>query len=597
MSEASHAGGDGDRRMPGRKSTKKTGAWLCVYALEQLPISHTFGIPGVQNTEIYDELGKSRKIEPILVTHEGGGAFMADAVSRTSDRIGTLVVVPAAGVTHAMSGLGEAYLDGIPMLVISGGIRRDLDKAYQLHQWDQHRVLAGVTKKTFLITEHREIVPTIFEAYRIATSGEPGPVFIEIPVDIQLLKGEAGPLPAFRPAEAVPEPNRTQIERALKLLREAQAPGLFLGWGCRDCTEIVIELAERLEAPVATTLQGLSVFPADHPLHAGMGFGVHAVPAAERAFAECDCLLTVGARFGEIPTGSFGMRVPERHIHVDINPEVFNKNYPAKVCIEGDAGRVLGILVEALRADNFRARRDGEALREQIRRDKEAYLSEWKKHLNKRVNPALFFETLRKRLEREAILVVDDGNHTFLAAELFPVYRTKGFISPTDFNCMGYCVPAAIGAKVSNRQTRVVGIVGDGAFLMTCMEILTASREQLGVVYFVFNDGELSQISQAQEIPYNRKTCTILGGYDLAGVAQATGAAFLEMGDNQAIESVISQALETADGGRPVIVDVNIDYSKRTRFTKGVVGTLLKRFSFQDKVRFVGRALWRKLTG
>ena len=158
---------------------KKTGAYLVTYALEQIGVQYTFGIPGVHVTELYDELNKSKQIQPILVTHEGWGAFMADAISRTTDTIGTLVIVPAAGMTHALSGIGEAYLDGIPMLIISGGIRRDLDKSFQLHFLDQEKVLDGIVKKYYLIQKHEEIIPTIFEAYKIAKSGKPGPVFVE----------------------------------------------------------------------------------------------------------------------------------------------------------------------------------------------------------------------------------------------------------------------------------------------------------------------------------------------------------------------------------------------------------------------------------
>ncbi|MFQ5604984.1 MAG: thiamine pyrophosphate-binding protein [bacterium] len=581
-----------------KKTLKKTGAFLCVYALEQLPVTHTFGIPGVHNTEIYDELNKSQKIQPVLVTHEGGAAFMADAVSRTTNNIGTLVIVPAAGVTHAMSGIGEAYLDGIPMLIICGGIRRDLDKSYQLHEWDQHRVLAGVTKKTFLIEDHKQIVPTIFEAYRVATSGFPGPVFVEIPVNIQLFKGEVGVLPTFQPVEEKTIVDVSKIQQTVELLKAAKSPGLFLGWGCRDCPELVIELAELLEVPVATTLQGLSVFPANHPLHTGMGFGRHSVPAAENAFKDCDCLLTVGARFSEIPTGSFGVAVPENHIHIDIDPAVFDKNYPAKVSLAGDAAAVLQALLQALKDDGFQPVRQKGPLRNQIQLDKAAYLNEWKKHvMADAVNPALFFEKLRARLDDEAITVVDDGNHTYLAAELFPVYQSKHFILPTDFNCMGYCVPAAIAAKLANPEKQVVGIVGDGAFLMTGLEILTAATHNVGVVYFVFHDGELSQISQGQEIPYNRKVCTVLGEIKLVGIATATGAAFLEIQQNDALDTVIPTALKLAAKGQPVIVDVKIDYSKRTRFTKGVVKTVLKRFALGDKFRFVGRAMVRKVTG
>lgn len=576
---------------------KKTGAQLAVYALEQLPITHTFGIPGVHVTEIYDELHKSKKISPTLVTHECGAAFMADAVSRTSASIGALVIVPAAGATHALSGIAEAFLDGIPMLVISGGVNRSSGKSYQLHQWDQQSLMENVTKRSFLVAGHKDVVPTIFEAYNIAVSGEPGPVFVEIPYEVQIFQGEVDKLQVFSTDRQPPSVDNDKIRQALALLSQAKQPGLFLGWGARDCTELAIRLAELIEAPVATTLQGLSVFPANHPLHTGMGFGRHSVPAAEKAFAGCDCLVAVGTRFSEIPTGSYGVEVPANLVHIDINPGVFDQNYPTAVAIEADAGDALHALIEALAKSGHKPLREVGPLRQQIGADKESYLQEWREHLNERVNPALFFEALRGRLDDDAITVVDDGNHTYLTAELFPVLKSRHLICPTDFNCMGYAVPAAIGAKLANPDKQVVGIVGDGGFLMTCMEILTATTNALGIVYFVFYDGELSQIAQGQEIPYNRKTCTVLGKIGLDGVALATGAAYLKIDSNEQIVAVVAEALEVAAGNRPVIVDVRIDYTKRTRFTLGVVKTVLNRFPLGDKVRFVGRALLRKVTG
>jgi acetolactate synthase-1/2/3 large subunit len=233
----------------------------------------------------------------------------------------------------------------------------------------------------------------------------------------------------------------------------------------------------------------------------------------------------------------------------------------------------------------------------QISSDKAAYKKEWNSHLNERVNPSLFFDELRKQLNDDAFVVVDDGNHTFLTAELWEGRRPRGLISPTDFNCMGYCVPAAIGAKLVNPKKQVVGIVGDGSFLMTGLEILTASTHNAGVVYFIFSDGELSQISQGQEIPYNRKVCTILGNIRLEGVALATGAKYFPLKNNNEIAKVISEALFVSEKGQPVIVDISIDYSKRTRFTQGVVKTVLKRFPLGDKFRFIGRAIIRKITG
>jgi acetolactate synthase-1/2/3 large subunit len=576
---------------------KRSGAWLCAYGLEQLPVTHTFGIPGLQNTEVYDALAGSEKITPVLVTHEGGGAFMADGVSRTSDGIGVLLVVPSAGVTHAMSGIAEAYLDGIPLLIVTGGIRRETDKQYQLHQMDQHRLLEPVTKKTFLPRTHGEIVPALFEAYRTAVFGEPGPVMVEIPVDLQMSLGEIDALPAFTPLTVESFHDPDGIRAAADLLAAARSPGLFLGWGCRDCTDAAVTLAETLAAPAATTLQGLSVFPGNHPLHTGMGFGRSAVPAAQAAFYGCDCLLAVGTRFGEIPTGSYGVKVPENLIHADINPSVFNKNYPAKICLEGDAGEILSALLAQLAENGFRSERSFEAVAANIQREKDRYLEEWQAHATDRVNPARFFQRLRKTLAEDAIVAADDGNHTFLAAELFPVYRSRHFICPTDFNCMGYAIPAAIGAKLANPRKQVAAIVGDGAFLMTGMELLTAATLNAGVVVFVFHDCELAQIAQGQTIPFNRKTCSVLGDIHPEGVARATGAGFLSLPDDSAVDAVIPEALAMAAKGQPVIVDVAIDYSRRTQFTKGAVKTVMKRMPLGDKFRFVGRALARRVTG
>ena len=581
-----------------RVGGKRSGAWLVRYALEQLPVSHTFGIPGVHNTEIYDELSESASIRPVLVTHEGGAAFMADAVSRTSEgEIGAVVIVPAAGLTNAMSGIGEAYLDGIPLLVISGGTRTDTEFGFKLHELDQHKILAGISKGSWLVKAHRDIVPAVFAAYRLAVNDMPGPVVVEVPANIQMFQGEVEALPAFEPHSPATAVDETSVDQAVDLLVKAVKPGIFLGWGAVDVVRETEGIAELLGAPVATTLQGMSAFAGNHPLHTGMGFSRAAVPAAENAFKGCDCLLAVGTRFGEIPTGSFGCTVPEDLIHVDVDPAAFNRNFPAKVTIAGDARIIVPKLLEKLAERPLRNEERHRSVVKQILRDKNLYREEWYKHRNDKVNPAMFFDELRKQLADDAILVVDDGNHTFLAAELYEVRSKRSFISPTDFNCMGYCIPAAIGAKLVNPGRQVVGIVGDGAFLMTGLELLTAVTEGAGIAYFVFSDGELSQIAQGQEMTYNRKTCTVLGRLRLDGVALATGAGYVSIDCNSRIAGGIRAALAIADAGQPAIVHVNIDYSKRTRFTQGVVKTVRKRFPIGDRFRFIRRALLRKATG
>jgi acetolactate synthase I/II/III large subunit len=576
---------------------KRTGAWLAVYALEQIGARFTFGIPGVHTTELYDALNSSNRITQVLVTHEGGASFMADAVGRLSDSIGVLTVVPAAGLTHAASGIGEAFLDGVPMLVISGGPRTDTGHRYQLHQMDTHKFMSGLTKATFRVTRHDEVVPTLFKAYEIATSGEPGPVFVELPVNILLLTDEIGELPQFKPAGPPQVTATSEIAGAADLLKEARHPRIFAGWGARDATASLIKLAEWLDAPVATTLQGLSVFPANHPLHVGFGFGASAVPAAQNAFKNCDCMIAIGTRFSEIATGSYGAEVPENLIHIDINPDVFNANFPAKVGIAGDAGAALKELLQVLEAKVPRRGVDN-ALREQIRKDKIAYRESWYRNdAAGIVNPARFFDALRRQMPDNGIIAIDDGNHTFLTAELMPIHAPKSVILPTDFNCMGYAVPAAIGAKLALPDRSVQAIVGDGAFMMTCMEILTAASNNLGVVYYVFNDGELAQIGQAQAIPYGRKPCTTIGKLNIEGVALATGAAYLPMNDNEAISGVITKANEIAATGKPVIVAVKIDYSKKTAFTLGAVKTNFGRFPLNEKLRFLTRAAVRHVVG
>lgn len=577
---------------------KKTAAWLAVHALEQLGVRHTLGIPGVHNTELYDELNNSAAITPVLVTHEGGGAFMADAISRVSDTgIGTLVIVPAAGFTHAASGIGEAFLDGIPMLVLTGGTRTDTGRRYQLHAIDQLALAAPLTKAAFRIERHADVVPTIFEAYRIATGGQPGPVLVEIPLNLQIFPGEAGELPRWTPAPAPAAPDPALIGAAADRLLAAARPGLFVGWGARAATAEVAALAELLGAPVSTTLQGLASFPADHPLHAGFGFSPSAVPAARNAFAGCDALLAAGTRFSEIPTGSFAAAVPEALVHVDIDPQAIGANYPAVVGIAGDARTVLTALLDEVRR---RGRRmvDTDALARQIARDKAAWREEWYAHDSRgRVNPARFFDGLRRQVADDAVTVLDDGNHTYLAAELFPIHRGGRLLTPTDFNAMGYAVPAAIGAKLARPDKEVVAIVGDGCFMMTCMEIATAAAQELGIVFFVFRDGALSQIAQAQQIPYNRTPCTTLGRLNVAGVAMATGAAYVALADDGAIEDAIAEARAHAAAGRPVVVEVAIDYSKRTAFTSGTAASTFKRFPLSQRLRFAGRALLRRATG
>ncbi|PCJ45635.1 MAG: acetolactate synthase large subunit, partial [Gammaproteobacteria bacterium] len=385
-----------------------------------------------------------------------------------------------------------------------------------------------------------------------------------------------------------------QIDSAAHMLMQAQCPAIFAGWGAVHASDELITISEHIGSAVATTMQGISAFPANHPLHAGFCFGPAAVPAAQNAFNNADCVLAIGTRFGEIATGSFGGKLPEKLIHIDINPQVFDANFKSAIAIEGDSKQICQQLLKSLTA--LGAAKSANQITQQIATDKKAYRQSWYQHDSKdRVNPVLYFDELRAQLSDDAHIVVDDGNHTFLAAELMPIHQAYGFISPTDFNCMGYATPAAIGAKFSHPNKQVVSIVGDGAFLMTAMELATATNNKLATINFVFSDGQLSQIAQAQMRPYNRTTCTDIATVNLQGIALATGCEFLALDNNQQLSEIISEAFDLAAQKKTVIVDVNIDYSKSTCFTDGVVGTNIKRLPLDTKVRMIGRAVYRKI--
>lgn len=576
----------------------KTGAYLVRFALEQIGVKFTFGIPGVHNTEIYDELNKSEMITPMLVTHEGGASFMADAISRTSNSIGCCVIVPAAGTTHAMSGIGESYLDGIPSLIISGGIRTDSGRNYQLHALDQTKLVQEVTKAAYVVQKHEDIIPTIYEAYQTAISSEPGPVFIEIPVNLQLFKGAVPELPNLNPNNTKPAFDHQKIKKTVDILLEAENPTIYVGWGAVDALEYTVKIAEKLVAPVATTLQGKSSFPNSHVLSTGVGFGASSKPASSNAFSKSDAMLAVGVRFSELATGSYGIKEPKNLIHIDINPKVFDKNYRTVLSIEADAVEALKAIYEELESRKWSSPRQMDALGERIKKDEIKYLEGWlKDKKTDMVSPGHFFESLQRLTADDAKVVVDDGKHTFLAAELFKVNQARQFISPTDFNCMGYCVPAAIATKLAHPENEVIAIVGDGAFMMTCMELITATSNNIAPMVFVFHDGELGQISQLQAVPLKYKTCSVIGKLKVEGVAIAVGAHYIHMQNDTEIDTKIQEALTISMEGKPVIIDVNIDYSKKTMLTKGVLSTNLKRFSLSEKIRFVSRAVKRQMVG
>ena len=567
---------------------KRTGAELVVRALEDEGIALAFGIPGTHNIELWDALASSASVRSVLVTDEQSASFMADAAWRASGRVACVNVVPGAGLTHAMSGIAEAFLDCVPMLVLGCGIRRDSGRAYQLHDVDQLALARPVTKAQFLPASGAELYEVVRRACGIARSGTPGPVFVEVPADQYLFRHDADLVP--------PAPERPgvvpadDLERAASLLRTAKRPLLYVGLGAAQAN--LVALAERLESPVSTTFQGKGVFPESHPLSLWPGFGDAAPAVARDVAASCDATLAIGCRFGEVATGSYGMVPPRPLVHVDIDPSVFGRNVPADVAIASDASAFVAALLPRLDP-----RTPDAVLRDRIRSGRAEVDEELGRPSDGRVSPHLLLRALQATFGPETVFTSDSGNGTFLAVEGLRLEKPGRLLAPVDFSCMGYAVPAAVGAKLARPDAPVVALAGDGALLMTGLELLTAAQNNLGIAVFVLRDRELAQIAQFQATALGRKASSTLADLDLAGLARALGAETLALSTDAEIRSVVSSAKEIADASRPVLVDVAIDYSRKTFFTRGVVKANFLRLPWGDRLRFVARALARRLPG
>ncbi len=569
------------------------GSKLVAKALADEGVAFTFGIPGTHNIELYDALEEKEGVRTILVTSEVAGAFMGDGVSRTSDQVGVLNVVPGAGVTHSMSGIAEAYMDQVPLVVLACGIRLDTGAAFQLHDIDQLAVLRPVTKAAFSITTADEIYPSIRRAFQLARRAPCGPVAVEIPANFLMLTQDlAG-------AEWVPDPeperplDRELVERSARILGEAVQPVIYAGAGAVGARRRLIELADQLSAPVLTTFQGKGVFPESHPLWLWTGIGRSAPPFVRTILDRCDCLLAVGCRFGEVATGSYGINPPDRVIHVDVDPEVLGRNVPTTLAVAADADEFLSALTNLIEgrkpsAELAREIADGHA---KVRRKWQASAS------RNRVTPGHLFEALQRHCGDDTVYVTDSGNGTFLAAEHLRIDHPKCFIGPIDFSCMGYSVPAAIGAAFANPDRDVVAIAGDGAFLMTGIEALTAATYGAAPLICVLRDGNHGLIAEFQKTPLNRQTCSVLPDYRLQSIAEGVGCRYFRVVRDAELESVIPAALELVRKRTPVVVEVGVDYSEKTYFSRGVVATNFWRFSWSERFRLLARALYRRVCG
>jgi acetolactate synthase-1/2/3 large subunit len=569
---------------------KMSGGDIVVRALEDENIAFTFGIPGTHNIELWDSLARSAKVRPILVTDEQSASFMADGVARAAGQLAVVNLVPGAGLTHALSGIAEAYLDGVAMLVLACGIRRDTGKAFQLHDVDQLAIAQPVTKAQFRAERGTDIYAMIRRACRIARAAPAGPVMVEIPAEHYLFRHEVQ-LEAPDAPLAPPSPRPEEVGQAVALLAASRRPLLYLGLGAADAGPDLVALAERLNSPVATTIAGKGVFNENHPLWLWCGFGDAAPPGLREIAASCDLTLAIGCRFSEVGTGSYGLQPPGKLIHVDIDPSVFNRNYRAALPIVADGASFVSSLLQQLAP-----RAIDENLRPAIRAAQEqVWAGLAPSAVSERVCPAHLLKTMQALVGSDTIYATDSGNGTFLGMECLRLERSRSFLAPIDYSCMGYAIPAALGAALACPARQVVALTGDGAFLMTGLELLTATQQQIPVMVLVLRDRELAQIAQFQQMALARKSCSELPDYDLALLCRGMGVEYLTLQQDADVTRVLQQALAVVRSRQPVMVEVAIDYAQKTHFTRGVVRTNFGRLPWTDRLRFVVRALARKL--
>jgi acetolactate synthase-1/2/3 large subunit len=484
------------------------GAQIVVDALEREGVEVVFGYPGGAILDVFDQINRSKKIRFILTRHEQGATHMADGYARASGRTGVVIVTSGPGATNTVTGLATAYMDSIPLVVISGQVPTRVIGNDAFQEADVTGITRPVTKHNYLVKTIAELPRTIKEAFFIAGTGRPGPVVIDLPKDVQqaTLKDYSYPktidLPTYKPTY---EGNPKQIKKAVATIQHTSRPLLYCGGGViRSLAhEEARTLAERCEIPVATTLLGMGSFPETHPLALHM-LGMHGTQYANYAMHECDCLIAVGARFDDRVTGKLDEFAPHCRnniIHVDIDPASISKNVPVSVPIVGDCKLVLQKILEEIKPCKH-----PEWL---------AQVADWKQQYPLRykndgeLRPQFVVEKIYEVTRGDAIIATEVGQNQMWASHYYLYTQPRTFISSGGLGTMGYGFPAALGAQVACPDKTVIDIAGDGSIQMNIQETTTAVLNNLPVIVAILNNGYLGMVRQWQEMFYARNYSSV----------------------------------------------------------------------------------------
>ncbi len=543
---------------------RQTGAEAIIASLKAAGVDVLFGMVGGVMIPTYDALYRDGSLRHLIVGHEQGGAHMAEGYARASGRPGVVMATSGPGATNLVTGLADAMMDSTPLVAITGQVSSHLLGNDAFQEADMRGITMPITKHGYQLTRAEQVAPVISEAFSLATSGRPGPVLIDIPKDVTeaVLENPAFYAPPLSPAkEARVHP--LQVERALGLIKNARQPVLLAGGGIihASASQELKELAELLNLPVTTTLMGLGGLPSRHRLNLGMP-GMHGAGYANLALHNSDVILCVGCRLSDRVTGRLESFAPKaKLIHVDVDASELSKNLPAAVPIVGDARAVLRALIEGVKA--WDSRPDLEPWHKVIATWKQRYPMAYHQK-DGVIAPQQAVREVSDLMGSQDIVVTGVGQHQMFTAQYYDFRNPRTFISSGGLGTMGFGLPAAIGAKLACPERQVVCIDGDGSFLMTIQELVTAVRYRIPLVVVVLKNNVLGMVRQWQHMFYGeRHSQSDLATPDYDKVAQAFGALGRRVERPEEVTPALRWALYEAQAkSLPVVLDVQVDPSE-----------------------------------
>ena len=526
------------------------GSQIVLETLKEQGVDTIFGYPGGTILNIFDELYKyGDTFNHILTCHEQGAAHAADGYARATGKVGVCFATSGPGATNLVTGIATAYLDSIPIVAITANVANPLIGRDTFQEVDICGITMPITKHNFFVKDVEDLANVIRRAFKIAMSGRKGPVLIDITKDVTAAKCEYKPQPAQVP-EPSPQPVKGSIEKAVELLRNSKKPLIYAGGGTilSDVGEDLITFAEKLDAPVVSTLMGLGAFPNGHPLHLGL-IGMHGHFECNKAAHDCDVLITCGARFSDRVAGNRKMFAPNAEIlHIDIDAAEMDKNINSNYHVRGDLKHVIPLITREIeQLDHSEWKAEIDSFRRPFIQNQ----------IGDYVNPQKLIEKVDELTNEDTLVVTDVGQHQLWAAQFYKFTQPRTLLTSGGLGTMGYSMGAAMGGKVGCPDKQVVMFAGDGGFHMNLSELATMASYDIPVKMFIMDNRVLGMVRQWQKIFYgnrfadtdpNRKT-------DFVKVAEAFGVKGFYINTNDDIDSVVKAAIEY-DG--PALVECRI---------------------------------------